>query len=68
VDADRGAGVKVVRAPGIFDLGEELPNGRVKCRKCGKACTSWLGLLTHFKRAHGKRIGETGWEDVQFHR
>ena len=50
--------------PGIFDLGEELPKGRVKCRKCGKACASWLGLLTHFKRAHGKRVGEAGWEDV----
>jgi hypothetical protein len=57
--------IRAARAPGIFDLGEELPKGRVKCRKCGKACASWLGLLTHLKRAHGKRIGETGWEDVQ---
>ena len=57
--------IRAVRAPGIFDLGEELPKGRVKCRKCGKACASWLGLLTHLKRAHGKRIEETGWEDVQ---
>lgn len=56
------------RAPGISDLGEELSCGRVRCRRCGKLCASWFGLTVHFKRSHGKRLGEAGWEDVEFHR
>jgi len=39
----------------LAGLGEELPGGRVKWRKCGKWCASWLGLAVHAGKAHGKR-------------
>lgn len=39
----------------LAGLGEELPGGRVKCRRCGKWCASWLGLAVHCGKAHGKR-------------
>ncbi len=51
--------------PTLKDLGEELWNGKVKCRKCGKWCASWLGLALHFGRGHGKRLAEATWEDLR---
>lgn len=35
--------------------GEELPNGRVRCPKCGRACTSRQGLAVHYGKAHVQR-------------
>jgi len=52
------------KRPALRDLGEELFGGRVKCRKCGRWCTSWAGLAVHFGKRHGKRLGEATWEDV----
>jgi len=50
--------------PTLKDIGQELFNGKVKCRKCGRWCTSWAGLAIHFGKRHGKRLGEATWEDV----
>lgn len=36
--------------PSLADCGEELFNGRVRCRLCGKWCASWLGLDERWPR------------------
>ena len=35
--------------------GEALPNGRVRCPKCGRTCTSRQGLVVHFGKVHVRR-------------
>jgi hypothetical protein len=32
------------KRPALRDLGQELFGGKVKCRKCGKWCTSWVQI------------------------
>ncbi|MEN3026041.1 MAG: hypothetical protein ABC585_08025 [Candidatus Methanosuratincola petrocarbonis] len=39
----------------LLDMGEELFNGRVKCRECGRWCASWQGLAVHLGKSHGRR-------------
>lgn len=46
----------------LSEVGEELFNGRVKCRKCDKWCASWLGLAVHWGKSHGRRAGPEGAE------
>ncbi|MBC7120735.1 MAG: hypothetical protein H5T33_04040 [Candidatus Methanosuratus sp.] len=40
----------------LADRGEELFSGRVKCRRCGKWCASWLGLAVHCRKSYGKEV------------
>ena len=39
----------------LSELGEELWNGKVKCRRCGRWCASWLGLAIHVGKGHGPK-------------
>jgi len=45
----------VNRRPSLIDCGEELPGGRVRCRRmgCRRWCASWLGLAIHLRKCHG---------------
>ncbi len=33
-------------------LGEESPSGLVRCKTCGRLCTSWAGLSIHYTKRH----------------
>lgn len=39
----------------LLETGEELFNGKVKCRECGRWCASWLGLAIHVGKSHDLR-------------
>ena len=36
----------------LSEMGEELWNGKVRCRLRGKWCASWLGLAVHAGKSH----------------
>lgn len=36
-------------------LGEESPSGLVRCKACGRLCTSWAGLSIHYTKRHLQR-------------
>lgn len=39
-------------APSAQNLGEESPSGLVRCKVCGRLCTSWAGLSIHYTKRH----------------
>lgn len=39
-------------APSDQKLGEESPSGLVRCKACGRLCTSWAGLSIHYAKRH----------------
>lgn len=39
-------------APAATSLGEESPSGLVRCKACGRLCTSWAGLSIHYSKRH----------------
>lgn len=53
--------------PPLADCGEELFNGRVRCRYrgCRKWCASWLGLAVHLRKGHGVSASEVSWKDLE---
>ena len=44
--------------PSLLDVGEEMLNGKVKCRVYQRRGLSWHGLMVHFRMSNGKVVNE----------